>query len=107
MKSTGFDILDGLPGSDLVREGIADHRAGRKTIANCLVRIASPRLFRAGLVDSEAIEDNGTELELYQLLADEGNRAYSRYNSLLREIISFEHALDHRLRKPNPCENPH
>lgn len=107
MKSTGFEILDGLPGSDLVREGLADHHAGRQTIASCLVRIASPRLSRAGLVDSKAIEDNGTELELYQLLAGEGNRAYSRYNSLLRELVSFEHALDHRLRKPNPCGNSH
>ena len=106
MKSSGFDILDGLPGSDLVREGLADHRAGRKTIASCLVRIASPRLSRAGLVDSEAIWDNGTELELYQLLSGEGNRAHSRYNSLLRELVSFEHALDHRLRRPNPCDPP-
>jgi hypothetical protein len=107
MKSTGFDILDDLPGSDLVREGLADHGAGRQTIASCMVRIASPRLSRAGLLDSKAIEDNGAELELYQLLAGEGNRAYSRYNSLLRELVSFEHALDRRLRRPDPCENSH
>jgi hypothetical protein len=91
------DLLEGLPGSTLIREGLADHRAGRKTIAACLVRIASPRLSRAGLIDPKVIEDDGTELELYQLLSGEGNRAYSRYNSLLRELVSFEHALDHRL----------
>ena len=91
------DLLDGLPGSALIREGLADYRAGRKTIAACLVRIASPRLSRAGLFDPKAIHDDGSELELYQLLSGEGDRAYSRYNSLLRELLSFEHALDHRI----------
>jgi len=92
-------MLEGLPGSALIREGLADHRDGRQTVAACLVRIASPRLSRAGLIDPESIEDDGTELELYQLLSGEGDRAYSRYNSLLRELASFEHALDHRLRR--------
>jgi len=107
MNSAEYDILEGLPGSDLVREGLADHRAGRKTIASCLVRIASPRLSRAGLIGPEAIADDGSELELYQMLSGEGNRAYSRYNSLIRELVSFEHSLDHRLRDPNPCAPPH
>jgi hypothetical protein len=91
------DLLEWLPGNAMIRKGLADHRAGRKTIAACLVRIASPRLSRAGLINPEAIKDDGTELELYQLLSGEGARAYSRYNSLLRELVSFEHALDHRL----------
>jgi hypothetical protein len=30
------------------------------------------------------------------MLAQEGNKAYSRYNSLIRELVSFEHALDHQ-----------
>lgn len=91
------DLLEGLPGSAMIREGLADHRAGLKTIAACLVRIASPRLSRAGLIDPQVIVGEDTELELYQLLSGEGDRAYSRYNSLLRELVSFEHALDHRL----------
>jgi hypothetical protein len=95
------DLLEGLPGNALIREGLADHRAGKKSIAACLVRIASPRLSRAGLIEPEAIKDDGTELELYQLLASEGSRAYSRYNSLLHELVSFEHALDHRLSRAN------
>ena len=95
------DLLEGLPGSALIREGLEDHRAGRQTIAACLVRIASPRLSRAGLIDAQVIHDQGMELELYQLLSGEGARAYSRYNSLLRELVSFEHALDHRLSLAN------
>jgi hypothetical protein len=97
VKAHTPDLLDDLPGSDLIREGLADHRAGRQTIAGCLVRIASPRLHRAGLIGPQALADEGAELELYQLLSGEGSRAYSRYNSLLRELASFEHALDHRL----------
>jgi hypothetical protein len=37
------------------------------------------------------------ELELYDLLKREGGDAYSRFNALLRELISFENALDRRL----------
>jgi hypothetical protein len=96
------DLLEGLPGGTLIREGLADHRAGRKTIASCLARIASPRLSRAGLIDPEVIKDGDMELELYQLLSGESDRAYSRYNSLLRELVSFEHALDQRLSRANP-----
>jgi len=48
------ELLVGLPGEDLIREGLADVAAGRHTI-------------------------------------------YSRYNALLRELVSFEPALDRRL----------
>jgi hypothetical protein len=93
------DLLEGLPASSMIREGLADHRDGRQTVAACLVRIASPRLSRAGLMDPKAVDDRDVELDLYQLLSGEDGRAYSRYNSLLRELASFEHALDHRLRR--------
>jgi len=39
------------------------------------------------------------ELQLYELLKRNGDAAYSRYNALLREMISFENALDHRITK--------
>jgi hypothetical protein len=101
VKTETSNLLEGLPGGALIQEGLADHRAGLQTIAACLVRIASPRLSRAGLIHPEATDDEGVELELYQLLSGEGGRAYSRYNSLLRELLSFEHALDHRLSRAN------
>jgi hypothetical protein len=39
------------------------------------------------------------ELQLYDLLKREGSDAYSRYNALLRELVSFENALDWRMEK--------
>jgi hypothetical protein len=38
----------GLPGEMLVRQGVADLRAGRRTIAACAVDIARSRFHRAG-----------------------------------------------------------
>lgn len=44
------------------------------------------------------------ELRLYRLLCrEEGRGAYSRYNSLLRRLVSFERALEQRrARQPRP-----
>ena len=44
------DLLQGLPGEALVREGLADFQSGRCTIPACLVGMARPRLRRAGLI---------------------------------------------------------
>ena len=94
------DLIRDLPGEKLVRQGLADLQADLCTIPACLVRIARPRLSRAGLmprgVPGPFSED---ELELYRLLKLEPGDAYSRYNALIRELVSFENALDHRLRK--------
>ena len=91
------EIIIGLPGAERVGAGLRDFHANRHTPASCLVRMARRRLFAAGLMPRSATHDPHAELELYHLLADEGNRAYSRYNALIRELVSFEHALDHRL----------
>lgn len=93
------DLLSGLPGEIVLRQGLADTAAGQVTVPACLVAIGSPRLYRAGLLDreKEAHLVPQPELRLYGLLRDEGGDAYSRYNSLLRELISFEQALDRRL----------
>jgi hypothetical protein len=39
------------------------------------------------------------ERQLYRLLREEGGDAYSRYNALIRELVSFEQALDRRQNK--------
>ena len=91
-------ILTGLPGEPLIRKGLDDQAAGQPTLEACLVAIARPRLERAGLVPpggpSQCIEP---ERELYRLLQQQGGDAYARYNALLRELASFEAALDARL----------
>jgi hypothetical protein len=91
-------ILNDLPGEALVRQGLADLAAQRRTISACLVSMASPRLRRAGLLSVSAPIINDAELSLYGLLRAEAGDAYSRYNSFLRELVSFERALDRRLR---------
>jgi hypothetical protein len=101
------DLINGLPGEALVRQGLADFQAGLCTVPSCLVRIARPRLCRAGLmpekVPGPSIE---AESQLYELLLREGGDAYSRYNALLRELVSFENALDRRMCPPKEGGGP-
>ena len=98
MKSN--DLLTGLPGEKLVREGLADAQAGRCTIPACLVAIGRPRLQCAGLLrPGLPTLQPDAELQLYRLLRQSGGDAYSRYNALLRELVSFEQALDRRREK--------
>jgi len=97
MEPCQQQLLDGLPGADRIRDGLEDMGAGRHTVASCLVRIARPRLSRAGLMPHAVACDDGAELELYQMIGAEGARAHSQFNALVRELVSFEHALDHRL----------
>jgi hypothetical protein len=94
------DLIAGLPGEALVRQGLADFQAGRCTIPACLVAMASPRLGRAGLLPStDARRMPEPELQLYRALRQQGGDAYSRYNALVRELVSFEQALDRRQRR--------
>jgi hypothetical protein len=95
------DVIAGLPGETLVRQGLADLQSGDHTVPACLVGIARSRLAGAGLLDNSIVTSPEPELQLYRLLRREGGDAYSRYNSLLRELISFEQALDRRLRAKN------
>ena len=92
--------IERLPGGTLVRQGLADLECGRATIAASVASIAGPRLRRAGLLTGTCALPKEPELQLYRLLRREGGDAYSRYNSLLRELVSFEQALD--LQKPWP-----
>lgn len=68
--------------------GLADIRAGRRTVEALLVAAAAPRLEHAGVrVPANTLDASGREL--YALLeAGLGKRAHSRYNALQRRIIS-------------------
>ena len=84
--------MTGLPGADLVEEGLLDLRAGRETIASLLVSIGAPSLRRLG-VDLPA-SFAGPEHRLYELLSlTDPDSAHSRYNALVRRLVSFERAL--------------
>lgn len=83
---------DALPGADLVEAGLADLQAGRESVPALLVAIGAPRLARLGL--SVPASSSNPEHRLYALLArDDPDGAHSRYNALIRRLVSFERAL--------------
>ena len=97
------DLLDKLPGADLLRQGLRDTHAGRLSVESCLVEIARPRLELSGLL-APAPHRLDAEIQLYYLLGEQTPNPHGRFNSLLRELVSLEHALDHRMAKKSPRE---
>jgi hypothetical protein len=84
----------GLPGADLIEQGIADLRRGAETIPALLVSIGHPRLSRlvAGLPPPL---EASPEHRLYERLARaDPERAHSAYNALIRRLVSFERAAE-------------
>ena len=83
-----------LPGEDLIEAGIEDLYGGRETVEALLVAIGSPRLRRIGL-ELPAVLPATPEHRLYELLAqDDPDSAHSRYNSLIRRLVSYERAAE-------------
>lgn len=83
-----------LPGGDLVQEGLADLEHGAETIPALLVWIGAPRLRRLGLQVPESPYQI-PEHRLYERLAEtDPDSAHSRYNALIRQLVSFENAAE-------------
>jgi hypothetical protein len=75
-----------LPGEELVTHG-------RRTIEALLVSIGTHRLRALGLPVADPIPD--PERSLYDLLSEEsGDGAHSRYNALVRRLVSYERAAE-------------
>jgi len=86
--------FEALPGGALIWQGLADLEAGKRSVATLLIDIARPRLTELGIVPHSAPPAVAEpERELYQRLRGEPGDAYSRYNALIRELISFQAAL--------------
>ena len=85
-----------LPGADLVTAGIAALRRRDFSIEALLVAVGAPRLRRARLdLPDAADEPEAPELALYAALCAGNDRdAHSRYNALIRRLVSFERALE-------------
>lgn len=82
-----------LPGADLVSAGLDDLRLSRTTAEALLVSMGAPRLRRSGVDVPCPLPE--PEHGLYQLLAAEDpDSAHSRYNALVRRLVSFERALE-------------
>ncbi|HUB36342.1 MAG TPA: hypothetical protein VL972_05915 [Solirubrobacteraceae bacterium] len=81
-----------LPGHELVSQGLADLREGRESEASLLVSMAAPRLRALGfeIPDGEAHRPSH---RLYELLSREPG-AHSRYNALVRRMVSFARAAE-------------
>ena len=90
----------GLPGAELIEQGLRDLGDGRESEAALLVLIGAPRLRRLGCQVPDAPpdwaaapRDPSPEHRLYALLADaHADSAHSRYNALIRTLVSFERA---------------
>ena len=90
--------LQGLPGAELILQGIADAQMGKLTVFTCLLGIAMPTLEQGGVItgDWDITLCQDPELTMYRLLRAEAGDAYSRYNALLRRLVSFQQALRKR-----------
>ncbi len=86
--------LERFPGGRVVRQGLDDLVAGRESEASLLVQIGAPRLRRAG-IDVPEDERGHVEHRLYhRLAAEDADSAHSRYNALVRLLVSFERAVE-------------
>lgn len=82
------------PGQDIVERGINDLRTGVETVDSLLVLIGAPRLRRLGFDVPNGVVAS-PEHRLYQLLQrSHANAAHSKYNSLIRRLVSFERASE-------------
>ena len=86
--------FDRLPGGSLVRQGLMDLADGRETPASLLVLIGAPRLKRLGLRLPEEIPPLVEHLLYERLRASHADSAHSRYNALIRSLVSFERAAE-------------
>jgi hypothetical protein len=80
-----------------VGKGLDDLAAGRRTTEALLVAIAAPRLRWLG-IRVPATLPLRPENALYEHLAAADPRAaHGQYNAWIRRLVSFEHALEHRV----------
>jgi hypothetical protein len=87
--------FDALPGGDLLLEGLADLRRGAETVPALLVAIGAPRLRRIGIDLPASHPFSDPEHRLYaQLAKSEPDSAHSRYNALIRRLVSFERSAE-------------
>ncbi|WP_373059240.1 hypothetical protein [Gemmatimonas sp.] len=80
-----------LPGIEIVGAGLAHLAAGQETEEALLVSMAAPRLRLLGIRVPRTIEHPEERLydRLYML---HGDGAHSRYNALVRRMVSFARA---------------
>lgn len=90
-----------LPGVEFIIQGLEDLQHGKmQTIPALLVSIAATRLRNLGLdVPQDQMLEKDPELKLYQILIEQEEDPYNRYNSLIQRLISFSFALENRIQQ--------
>jgi hypothetical protein len=85
--------MTSLPGNDLIVAGIEDLRHQRQTVEALLVAIGAPKLRSLGVDVPDSLPTT-PEHRLYDLLSEtEPDSAHSKYNALIRRLVSFERAM--------------
>lgn len=89
---------DGIPGEELVAAGVEALGRGERDVEALLVAVGAPRLRTLGIrVPDAGRLPTHPELALYLAI---GRRhpddAHSRYNALIRRLVSFERELERR-----------
>lgn len=88
-----MDVSDALPGAELIRAGLDDLERGVESIEALVVQVGAPRLRRIGFDVPDTPEF--PEDRLYARLAEQdSDAAHSRYNALIRLLVSFERAAE-------------
>jgi hypothetical protein len=83
-----------IPGEALIAQGLADLAAGKSTHEALLVAIGAPRLRWLGVRVPDDLPHD-PEDALYRSIERESPRdAHSRYNAMVRRLVSYEHALE-------------
>lgn len=88
-----MEVDDSFPGAELIREGLNDLARGVESIPALLVLVGGPRLRDLGfdVPDTPYFPED----RLYTKLANEdSDSAHSRYNALIRALVSFERAME-------------
>ncbi len=87
------ELFSTLPGGELIRKGLEDLDHETMSVEALLVLVGAPRLENLGL----RVRKTGQSPEdlLYDTLAQQDpDSAHSRYNALIRVLVSFERAAE-------------
>lgn len=83
-----------LPGYALIEQGLNDLARGYQSVPALLVSVGAFRLRRLGLTVPQVIVPS-PEIRLYRKLQEaDPDAAHSRYNALIRTLVSFERAAE-------------
>jgi hypothetical protein len=85
-----------LPGQDLVTKGLQDLSQGVSSVEALLVLIGAPRLRRMGISIPvpKRLPDSPERALYFQLQNEDPRDVHSRYNALIRRLVSYERTLE-------------